>query len=170
MDKNEILKIINNYNIKKAYILAIFDNKVCLGKLENNELCFYEDVNYNFCSQIRIFNEQMELRIYKIDNQIYSKIIKDDEVKLDDDDDKYIDEYMFIVGNKITQQNEKFTVVEQQRKKIALPLPILTEDNVKKGVRLVVRNYYKVDSNSQVIISESRLLGFSLDGKELIRE
>ena len=162
MDKNKIMELINNNNIQEAYVLAIFDNMVCIGKLENNELYFYKNVNFEFCSQIRIFNKQMELKIFQIDNQIYSKLLKDE-----DYEDKLDDEYMFVVGNKIVQNDDKFTVLEQIGKKIAIPLKIANSD-LEKGLRLVVRNYCKIDDNFQVTIPESRLVGFSFDGKEVI--
>ena len=162
MDKNKIIEIINNYNIQSAYILATFDNMVCIGKLENNEFNFYYNVNFNLCSQLRIFNKQMELKIFKVDNEIYTKLIKDE-----DYEDKLEDEYMFVSGNKIVESNENFTVLEQLGRKIALPLK-LTNSDLEKGIRVVVRNYCEIDSNSQVVICESRLLGFSLNEKEVI--
>ena len=162
MDKNKIIEIIKNYNIQSAYILATFDNMVCIGKLENNEFNFYYNVNFNLCSQLRIFNKQMELKIFKVDNEIYTKLIKDE-----DYEDKLKDEYMFVSGNKIIESNENFTVLEQLGRKIALPLK-LTNSDLEKGIRVVVRNYCEIDSNSQVVICESRLLGFSLNEKEVI--
>ena len=162
MDKNKIMELINSHNIQEAYVLAIFDNMVCMGKLENNELYFYKNVKFDLCSQIRIFNKEMELKIFQVDNQIYSKLLKDE-----DYEDKLDDEYMFVVGNKIIKNDEKFTVLEQIGKQIAVPLK-LTNLDLDKGLRLIIRNYCKIDDNCQVTISESRLVGFSFDEKEVI--
>lgn len=155
MDKTDIIKIINEANINNAYALATFYNKVCVGYYENGDLHFYETVDFDLCTQIRLFNEELELRIVKVDEKIYSKIIKDDDYK-----NKLNDEYMFISGNKIIEKNEKFTVIEQINRKVALPLT-LSEEEVKAGIRLIVRNFCAVDENKQVTIVESRLVGFS---------
>ena len=162
MDENEILNLTLSNSIQEAYVLAVFENKVCIGKYENNKLIFYNDnVNYSYCSQIRIFNEDLELRIVKNYNKIYHKLINDK-----DYGEKLNDEYMFVSGNKIVENNKEYTIIEQIGRKIVLPFSI-KQDDLGKGLRLVVRNYCNIDENNQVIISESRLVGFSFDGKEV---
>ena len=52
-----ILNIINEHNIQKAYVLAYFYNKVCVGIYENNKIIFNKEVDYNLLTQIRIFNK-----------------------------------------------------------------------------------------------------------------
>lgn len=155
-------KIIEN-NITKAYVLAIFENKVELGIYDNNEFRFYNNVDYNLCSQLRIFNKEIELRILKVENEIYTKVISKNNYK-----NILNDEYMFVSGNKIlSSEKSNFTLLEQIGRKVAVPIQ-LTEEQLEKGIRLVVRNYYDTDENNQVIISESRLVGLSLDEKEVM--
>lgn len=160
MDKEEILNKIKEANIDTAYVLATFLNKIRVGYYENNDLHFYDEVNFNLCTQIRIFNKDIELKIVEIDEKVFSKTIKDEDYTY-----RLNDEYMFISGNQIIAQNEKFTLIEQINRKIALPLN-LTEEEVKKGIRLIVRNYCNIDENNQIIMSESRLVGFSKDERE----
>lgn len=162
MNKSDILNKIKENGIKKAYVLATFYNNVCIGYYENDEIYFYNDVNFKLCTEIRIFNKDLELKIIKIDEKIYTKLIKDSDYS-----DRLNDEYMYISGNKILATTEKYTVIEQINKKIAVPL-VLTENEVKDGIRLVVRNYCDTDKNNQVIITDSRLVGFSKDEKEVI--
>ena len=120
-------------------------------------------MDFDLCSQLRIFNKDKELRIFKIENKIYSKVICEDEYK-----NILNDEYMFISGNKILNSDKSdFTLLEQIGRKVAVPAQ-LTEEQLGKEIRLVVRNYYNTDENNQVTISESRLVGLSLDGKEVM--
>ena len=163
MNLEKIYDEIKQNNINKAYVLAIFKNKVELGYYSLNELHFYDLVYFDLCSQLRIFNKDKELRIINIENKIYSKVICEDEYK-----NILNDEYMFISGNKILNSDKTdFTLLEQVGRKVAVPAQ-LTEEQLGKGIRLVVRNYYDTDENNQVTISESRLIGLSLDGKEVM--
>ena len=163
MNLEKIYDEIKQNNINKAYVLAIFKNKVELGYYSLNELHFYDFVDFDLCSQLRIFNQDKELRIINIENKIYSKVICEDEYK-----NILNDEYMFISGNKILNSDKSdFTLLEQVGRKVAVPAQ-LTEEQLGKGIRLVVRNYYDTDENNQVTISESRLIGLSLDGKEVM--
>ena len=163
MNLEKIYNEIKQNTINKAYVLAIFKNKVELGYYSLNELHFYDSVNFDLCSQLRIFNKDKELRIINIENKIYSKVICEDEYK-----NILNDEYMFISGNKILNSDKTdFTLLEQVGRKVAVPAQ-LTEEQLGKGIRLVVRNYYDIDENNQVTISESRLIGLSLDGKEVM--
>lgn len=155
-----VITLLNNENVNKAYVLATFLNKVCVGYIEEKHIYFNEEVNYSLCTEVRIFNEEMEIRIVKADGKIYSKIIKDEDYNF-----KLNDEYMYISGNKVLETNDKFTVVEQVNRKIALPFK-LTKQEIENGVRLIVRNYCDVDENEQVIITESRLVGFSMNERE----
>ena len=163
MNLEKIYNELKQNNINKAYVLAIFKNKVELGYYSLNELHFFFFFYFDLCSQLRIFNKDKELRIINIENKIYNKVICEDEYK-----NILNDEYMFISGNKILNSDKTdFTLLEQVGRKVAVPAQ-LTEEQLGKGIRLVVRNYYDTDENNQVTISESRLIGLSLDGKEVM--
>ena len=162
MDKTSIIETLIKNGITNSYVLAEFYNKVCFGIFENNEIYFYSNVNYSLCNQIRFFNKEKELKIINNNDKIYTKLITDT-----NQDYKLKDEFMFISGNKIIDKNDKFTVVEQMGRKLEIPLNLL-ENDIKNGVRLVVRNYLKVDENNQVTISDSRLVGFSKNEMEVL--
>lgn len=123
MNKDMVLNIIKAENVENADVIACFYNKVCVGKYENNEMKFDQDVEFSLCNQIRFFNNDLEIRLIVKDGKILTKRI-DDTQGID-----FFDEYMF-----------------------------LRSDNLK---RLVVRNYLNIDKNNQVMIEDSRLVGFT---------
>lgn len=123
MNKDMFLNIIKAENVENANVIAYFYNKVCVGKYENNEMKFDQDVEFSLCNQIRFFNNDLEIRLIVKDGKILTKRI-DDTQGID-----FFDEYMF-----------------------------LRSDNLK---RLVVRNYLNIDKNNQVMIEDSRLVGFT---------
>lgn len=166
ISKDKIISKINENNMEKAYVIAYFYNKVCVGFFEDNDIYFNDTVNYDFLTQIRIFNKEKEIiYVFNEDTESFDFSIVEDE-----NNEDVLDEYMMISGNKIKSKNNSFTTITQIGKCVDLPFEV-NEEEVKNGIRLVVRNYFKEDENNQVVISKSRLVGFSkTDGGDLIAE
>lgn len=145
MERNDIENIIRNEKIQKAYILAYFYNKVCVGIFENDSIKFKEDVNYNLLTQMRIFNKDKEIKIVLNEE---SKNFDITTINENDGEDRF-DEYMLVSENVI--------------------LPIDFSDEERKILRILVRNYFEENSNHQVVITKSRLVGFTkTEGGEII--
>ena len=150
----KILNVINEHNIQKAYVLAYFYNKVCVGIYENNKIIFNKEVDYNLLTQIRIFNKDLEIRfVLNEETNEFDISIIDDNIP----NQGMFDEAMFIAGNKIVGGNDKFTTLKQTGGKIDIPFKV-NEEEASKGLRLIVRNYFNTDKNDQVVIENSRLV------------
>lgn len=93
MKKEDILEVIPD-NLEHAHVLAIFYNKVCVGKYINHDFIFDCDVDYSMCTQMRIFNDEKEVRLLFKNGKILLKII-DDTYGIDS-----FDEAMFLRDNK----------------------------------------------------------------------
>ena len=93
MKKEDILKVIPD-DLDRAHVLAIFYNKVCVGKYINHDFIFDCDVDYSMCTQMRIFNDEKEVRLLFKNGKILLKII-DDTYGIDS-----FDEAMFLRDNK----------------------------------------------------------------------
>ena len=162
MTKEMIINSIKEKKITKAYILGYFYDKVCVGIYENEDIIFNRQVNYDLLTQIRIFNKDLEIK-YVLDEEkqefIYSEVIED----LEKD---HFDEYMYVSGNKILFSNDKFTTITQIGREVDIPFKV-TSDEVEKGIRLVVRNYFEENEDKQVVLTNSRLVGFSKEEGEL---
>ena len=156
MNKEELINKIKEKNINKAFVLGYFYNKVCLGKVFDNEIIFNSEVDYNLLTKIVIFNKDIQISYVlneENDEFIYSEI--------EDEDKEYIDEYMIISGNEILSSGNGFTTITELGRVVDIPFEVSVSD-VKDGVRLVVRNSFKIDDNKQVTLSESRLVGLAL--------
>lgn len=152
--KARILNIINEHNIQKAYVLAYFYNKVCVGIYENNKIIFNKEVDYNLLTQIRIFNKDLEIRfVLNEETNEFDISIIDDNIP----NQGIFDEAMFIAGNKIVGENDKFTTLKQTGGEIDIPFKV-NENEASNGLRLIVRNYFNTDKNDQVVIENSRLV------------
>lgn len=93
MKKEDILEVIPD-NLDYAHVLAVFYNKVCVGKYIGHDLSFDCDVDYSMCTQMRIFNDELEVRLLFKNGKILSKII-DDTFGIDS-----FDEAMFLRDNR----------------------------------------------------------------------
>lgn len=93
MKKEDILEVIPD-NLEHAHVLAVFYNKVCVGKYIGHDLSFDCDVDYSMCTQMRIFNDEKEVRLLFKNGKILLKII-DDTYGIDS-----YDEAMFLRDNK----------------------------------------------------------------------
>lgn len=152
--EEKIYNVIKEHNIEKAYVLAYFYNQVCVGIYENNQITFNKDVNYNLLTQIRIFNKDLEIRfVLNEETNEYDISVIDDNIP----NKGMFDEAMFIAGNKIVAENDKFTTIKQSGGEIDIPFKV-TESDVRKGLRILVRNYFSTDKNNQVVIENSRLV------------
>lgn len=150
--ETKILNVINEHNIQKAYVLAYFYNKVCVGIYENNNIIFNREVDYNLLTQIRIFNKDLEIRfVLNEETNEFDISIIDDNIP----NQGIFDEAMFIAGNKIVGVNDKFTTLKQTGGEIDIPFKV-NENEASNGLRLIVRNYFNTDKNDQVVIENSR--------------
>lgn len=152
--KNVILEKIKECNIENAYVLAYFYNKVCLGIYKNTDIRFNQEIDYSLLIEIRVFNKDLEIRavLDEETENLKIEIVKDDIQNIG-----YFDEAMFIAGNKIVGENDNFTTLKQNGGNIDIPFNV-KENEASKGLRLIVRNYFNVDENNQVIIENSRLV------------
>ena len=152
--ETKILNVINEHNIQKAYVLAYFYNKVCVGIYENNNIIFNREVDYNLLTQIRIFNKNLEIRfVLNEETNEFDISIIDDNIP----NQGIFDEAMFIAGNNIVGVNDKFTTLKQTGGEIDIPFKV-NENEASNGLRLIVRNYFNTDKNDQVVIENSRLV------------
>lgn len=117
MKKEDILEVIPD-NLEHAHVLAIFYNKVCVGKYISHDLIFECDVDYSMCTQMRIFNDEEEVRLLLAKGKLLSKII-DDTYGIDS-----FDEAMFLrdnmqdrllVRNYLTVDENHQVVIEDNR-------------------------------------------------------
>lgn len=152
--EEKILEKIKEYNMVDSYILAYFYNKVCVGIYKDGKILFNRSVNYKLLIQIRVFNNDKEIRF------VLNEETGEFEFFVIDDNDGNVgtfEEEMFISGNKIVRTNDNFTTIKQSGGEIDIPFKI-NEEDIKKGLRLVVKNYFGIDSNDQVIIEKARLV------------
>ena len=156
---NKIAKAINDviedHEIKKAYIMMYFYDKVVMGKVvdkkpvyaikENGvpvltDYCFDDEL----CYEIHIFNEETELRWHRSETDL------EDNMEFipitDPNKEMFFEEKMFIIGNRgerIIKTAGAATLLSQYGREVILPFIV----DEKKDLRLVVHHIFDNDGS-----------------------
>lgn len=115
--------------------------------------------------QCRIFGENSEVMIWKIDGGFKARLIQDDNLNKDDYD--YILENQILWGTQKEQEKDGFTLVsdEKQGLRHAVPLTDINFNNNERPLRLTVHHYIDEDDSGVTRIYLSRLV--NLTNKEI---
>lgn len=158
-----INEIISLFEGKDAYVLAYFNEDVCIGSIHNNELVFTTPSDYSIESllEIRAFNDEQEVKYVFDDNinELVGPIITKDDDKYYQDKNRIdvIDEDMLLLGKELETSSSTTTLIDG-RKKIVLPF-VSKEANPMKLI-IKVRNYIDYTDDDIAYVSHSRLVSF----------
>ena len=153
---NKIDNAIKKYNIKQAYIMMYFYDRVVMGKVveskpvyaikENGDpaltdYCFDDEL----CYEIHIFNTDIELRWHRSEESTAANMefipIKDPK-----DDEMFFKEKMFIIGSRgerIIKSASGTTLLSQYGREVILPFDVDKE----KDLKLVVHHIFDEDGS-----------------------
>lgn len=147
------------FNEDTAYILLKESNEVSVGLYKNKDFIFKNEVlqNKDLFIDMRIFNNEKELYIWKSKYDFKNRIRIDNEGKEYD----FYDEELLLWGNKIKNDGIFMELEEEKIKKYYIPInENVTNDNEGK---LVVRNYIGCSGeDGMAIIEDFRLLDIKL--------
>lgn len=147
------------------YLLAHADDGVIWGKFKDGELITANSVFPQFpklhpdtLQQCRIFGDQSEVMIWKIDGGFKARLIQDNNLKKDDYD--YIPEDQILWGTQKEQEKDGFTLVSDRKQGLrhAVPLTDISFKNNERPLRLTVHHYINEDDSGVARIYLSRLV------------
>ena len=96
MKIEDLIDNLKENSVENAFVLAYFYNKVCVGFYENGKIEFNENVDYNLLTQIRVFNEKLEIRyVLNDETGMFNHAIIED----DNENEDYFDEYMLVADD-----------------------------------------------------------------------
>ena len=127
---------------KDAFIILKEKNKVSIGKIENEVIDFLnEELNeIDMFLDIRIFNKEKELYIWKDKDKIKGRIIIDNNYE-------YFDETVLIFGENIIFNKSCNEIILHGSNSKEFKLPYLKEiDENSKHIYLKIRNYLNKNS------------------------
>jgi len=145
------------------YLLAHAEDGVLWGKFQNGNLLTADSVFSQFpilrtCTlqQCRIFGENAEVMIWKVDLDFKARLIKDNNLKKDD----YITENQILWGTHKEQEENGFTLVAdgQQGLRHAVPLTSIPFNDNERPLRLTVHHYIDYNDSGVARIYLSRLV------------
>lgn len=132
--ETKIIEALKQYDMKEAYILIYFIDKVVLGKYKDEKLFIPVSYDESLCTSIHIFNKDKELRTNSLDN----------EFKQVPELEEYLEECIYVIGSEY-ESYENYTIARQYGREIVLPFVVY--DTKKNSIRIQVRNYYGEDAS-----------------------
>ena len=136
MLREKILDVLNIHHMDKAYIMIYFFDQVVIGKYSDSVLFIPSEYNENLFDEIHIFNHEKELR-WSRENECVSVI---------EDTHEYLEESMYIIGNKSVIK-EGYSIVSQYGRELILPFEVdIHHEN--NNLQLVVHHLFSNDVNS----------------------
>jgi CRISPR-associated protein (TIGR03984 family) len=142
-----------------AYIFLKESNDISIGLYKNKDFIFKDKVleNQNLFIDMRIFNKEKELYIWKTRDIFKSRL------RVDGKGEKYdfYDEDLLLFGNKFKVDENFMRLKEERIKEYCIPINgNITNCNKKK---LLIRNYMGMnEEDGTAVIKDFRLLDFRL--------
>lgn len=147
------------FNEDMAYILLKERNEVSVGLYKNKDFIFKNEVlkNQDLFIDMRIFNKEKELYIWKSKDHFKNRFRIDNEGKEYD----FYDEELLFWGNKFKVKGNFMELEEEKIKKYYIPINKNVTNNDEK--KLLVRNYIGCNKeDGMAIIEDFRLIDIKL--------
>ena len=138
------------------------DYQILFGFIENGNLNFFENPNYDFTFRVRAFNENEELHVWRKTNKYFYRYRKD--IYSENGNTEYIDTDQLILGTETISIDENWKKIKEDRGSIfVLPNKILN-DKVSENKRLFLktRNYINYNSLGQAGFEDNGFIKFFL--------
>lgn len=153
LTKKDIIKLINKEFNKDTYGVYIAADIVDIVALKDKKLILYNnEINYDLLRELRIFDGEKELYIWKCGKSFKYRIRLDIEEQGDID---IIEEYHYIWGTTYDYKDNWTTITEERGTK----LHIYGQENIKGPLRYKVINYLDKNDDGTVKFVDSRIAG-----------
>ncbi|HQI79634.1 MAG TPA: CRISPR-associated protein Csx19 [Petrotogaceae bacterium] len=165
LTQEQIIPEINQiFQDKTAYVLQYTSHSVDIGYIKNNTITLYKDQQFipSDFTDVRIFNEEMELHILKKKEKTIARLRKDGQ----GEDTDIFDQKVMLLGETQKILNEEWTEFSETRG-ASLILPL--KDAQAQNTFYKARNYIQYTNDGELCFKDARLCGFYNTNEEKIR-
>lgn len=141
-----------------AYVVAYLDYKVLIGRFKNGEFEFYDNEQFEdrFVQRIRIFNKDIELYVWRTnDNSFKGRLRVDNESGEKTD---VVDAYQVIFGTKAERLGDYSKLIEERGTELIVPFKDISINDKRKRLFLKTRNYIGYNQMYQAGYIDCRFL------------
>ena len=148
----------------KSFVIAYLDYKVLIGTCENSKFsfCCNEIIEAKHLQQLRVFNNDMELLVWRSNDYLKGRLRTDSEGETTEVVDAH--QVLFGTESKPEPLDSLYTkIFEDRGTELSLPFSGLTVDvkeNRKNRVFIKTRNYIDYNKVQQAGYVDCRFLGF----------
>jgi len=118
--------MIEIHHMEDAFVMIYFYDQVLIGKYDNYCMTMKEDYDETLINEIHIFDKEKEIRWKRTTGDINWQNEYDHFIIIRDTED-FVEESMFLIGNKSIKDG-LFTVVTQYGRKMILPFECYIEN------------------------------------------
>jgi len=152
----------------KCYILAYKTYEVIVGKIENNEIMFYEsNLDPEQLLELRVFNDCKELHIWKVDNSFYGRERIDG---VGDEEKNVYEEDHLLEGKEMFEAESGWVLLKNKDIGYQVYYPFDFKKLSGSNVYLKIKNYYDFDNDGLIVFNDARLCGFYNSEKQRVGE
>ena len=155
----ELLDDIKKYITKGASVVAYLDNEVLVGTYSDGNFKFYNNktISLEFIQQIRIFNENEELFLWRSNGKLKGR----KRIDVEGDETDVIDANQVLFGTAIEKLDGDYACLSEKRgMEIVLPDNGYIVDDKKERVAIKTRNYISYTDNWQATYTDVRFVKF----------
>lgn len=146
---------------KTGYVFAVYRTHVEFGVWNGDYP--WQKHNEDELLELHIFDKDSEYRAQRsaiAENGWIETVLQGDLTE------HLIDSRMLLYGEELAASDElSYTVMENGRAQ-TFYLPEITEEKFRKGIYLLVRNYYAYDENDLLYLAGYRILGIEMGGEK----
>jgi len=165
INKSVLLNLLKEYNFNTSQIYWQSADHVTFGLYtgENDGSLLFTDYvpEWEYLQELRVFNDESELRIWRYGKTYHGRIIADKEA-INDESVNCLEQNVNLWGTYATKSSDQFIILQEERG-MKLALPVKFEDRFNTGINafLKERLYLNVDDDTGcVFISDRRFCGF----------
>ncbi len=157
-NNERLLILISEKFDSNGLFIATLDHIVIFGKYINSEIKLFNNKNIDieYLQNIRIFNENQELYLWRTNNGFNSRFRSD----MYGEETEIIDTYQKLIGSDCTKFNTTgFTRLYEPRRGREIIIPVIKFDKLPLFIK--IRNYIDYNKFQQAEFVDSRLVCFT---------
>ena len=158
---NDLLETVEKYFPENAFVVAYLDYTVLIGTWEKKQFHFYDDeiLDPKYIQKLRVFNNDMELFIWRSSGGLRGRLRKDD--KSGSGIEAVVADQLLFGTDKGNRSNASYTeIIEERGTALMLPFTDLKLDN-KNRIFIRTHNYIEYNKVNQATYIDCRFVNFN---------
>ena len=160
---SDLLEYISKY-VQDGLVVIYLNYRVMIGRLEKGNILLYRttDLSINYLLQIRAFNKDKEVLIWKKEANLFGVRVREDRFNEENPTDEAVRAHHLLCG-KVKRTSENWVLLREERgTELVIPYSNELEPNTRMFLETI--NYIKYNELGQASYEDCRFVGFEKEG------